>query len=74
MSVGAVVAWPSGQKAHFFRGGSPGAGSNLFHLFFRFLPFGFLLFILTADTVSFARFCENLFLVKQLTGQRTASK
>ena len=60
MSVGAVVAWPSGQKAHFFRGGSPGAGSNLFHRFFRFLPFGFLLFILTADTVSFARFLRKL--------------
>ena len=69
MSVVAVVAWPSGQKAHFFRGGSPGAGSNLgvagsifffFHRFFRFLPFDFLLFILTADPVSFARFLRKL--------------
>ena len=64
-----MVAWPSGQKSHFFRGGCPGAGSNLgvavsifffFHLFFRFLPFGFLLFILTSHPVSFARFLRKL--------------
>ena len=46
-----------------FAGGSWGAGSNatvatsIFFIFFhRFFPFGFLLFILTADPVSFARF------------------
>ena len=31
--------------------------------FIVFLPFGFLLLILTAEPVSFARFCENVFLV-----------
>ena len=31
-----------------------------FHRFFRFLPFGFLLFILTSDPVSFASFLRKL--------------
>ena len=78
-----MVVWPSGQKSHFFRGGCPGAGSNLgvaisiFFSFIVFLDFYRLAFyclfsplILLASRV----FCENLFLVKQLTGQRTASK
>ena len=35
----------------------------VFFSFIVFLPFGFLLVILTADPFSFARFCENIFLV-----------
>ena len=63
--MGTVVAWPGGQRPHFFAGGSWGATACLlpFFSFIVFLPFGFLLFILTADPVSFARFCENVFLV-----------
>ena len=43
---------------------NPGVSTSIcFFLSSFFLPFGFLLFILTADPVSFARFCENVFLV-----------
>ena len=66
--------WCSGRMAHwseaalFLAGGSWGAGSNsgvatcsFFYFFLNivFLPFGFLLFILTADPVSFARFLRK---------------
>ena len=50
----------------FFAGGSWGASlnpgvatSNFFFSFIVFLPFGFLLFILTADPVSFVRFLQK---------------
>ena len=43
---------------------TPGVSTSIFFFsFIVFSPFGFLLFILTADPVSFARFCENVFLV-----------
>ena len=62
-----MVAWPSGQKLHIFAGGSRGAGSNpdvatsifFFFSFIVLLPIGFLLFIFTADSVSFARFLRK---------------
>ena len=64
--MGTVVAWPGGQRPHLFAGGSSGATGFhprrvYFNFFFfhRFLPFGFLLFILTADPVSFARFLRK---------------
>ena len=48
-------------------GSNPGVANSFFSFFLSlivFLPFGFLLFILTAHPVSFARFfCENVFLV-----------
>ena len=44
-------------------GSNPGVSTSIFFFFHRFLPFGFLLFILTADPVSFARFLRNVFLV-----------
>ena len=54
------------QGRTFFPGGSWGAGSNpgvatsrFFFFFYHFLPFGFLLFILTADPVSSARFLRK---------------
>ena len=53
------------EVAPFFAGGSCGAGSNpavatsIFFSFIVFLPFGFLLFILSADPVSFARFLRK---------------
>ena len=50
----------------FFAGGSWDAGSNprvatsgFFFSFIVFLPFGFLLFILTADPISLARFLRK---------------
>ena len=61
-----MVTWPSGQKPHFFRWRQLGCwfksrrGYLHFVFFHRFfLPFGFLLFILTADPVSFARFLRK---------------
>ena len=62
-----MVARPSGQKLHIFAGGSRGAGSNpdvatsifFFFSFIVLLPIGFLLFIFTADPVSFARFLRK---------------
>ena len=40
-------------------GSSPGVSTSIFFSFIVFLPFGFLLFILTADPVSFARFLRK---------------
>ena len=40
-------------------GSNPGMASCSFFFFIVFLPFGFLLFILTADPVSFARFLRK---------------
>ena len=64
--MGAVVAWPSGQVQYFFAGGSWGATEfqprRVYYHFFSFivfLSFGFLLFILTADPVCFARFLRK---------------
>ena len=65
-----MVPWPSGQRLHFFVGVRWGAAGFkcwrdnfpfcLFVFFFIvFLPFGFLLFILTANPVSFARFLRK---------------
>ena len=64
-----MAALPSGRSdaALFFAGGSGGAGSNtgvatprfFFPFIVFFLPFGFVLFILTADPVSFARFLRK---------------
>ena len=74
------MQWPHGRVVRgrtSFVGGSRGAGSNpsvatsnlllLLFSFIVFLPFGFLLFILTADPVSFARFLQNVFLVNLST-------
>ena len=38
---------------------NPGVSTSIFFSFIVFLPFGFLLFILTADPVSFARFLRK---------------
>ena len=40
-------------------GSNPGVSTSIFFSFIVFLPFGFLLFILTADPVSFARFLRK---------------
>ena len=40
-------------------GSNPGVSTSIFFFFHRFLPFGFLLLILTADPVSFARFLRK---------------
>ena len=40
-------------------GSNPGVATSSFFFFDRFLPFGFLLFILPADPVSFARFLRK---------------
>ena len=40
-------------------GSSPGVSTSIFSVFHRFLPFGFLLFVLTADPVSSARFLRK---------------
>ena len=45
----------------------------LFFSLIVFLPSGFLLLILTADPVSFARFCENVFLVTKYSSERFLS-
>ena len=56
---------PVAKDRTFFAGGSwnagsnPGVASSSFFTFIVFLPFGFLLFILTADLVSFARFLRK---------------
>ena len=56
---------PVAKDRTFFAGGSwnagsnPGIASSSFFTFIVFLPFGFLLFILTADLVSFARFLRK---------------
>ena len=58
-----MIAWPSCQRSHFFRWRKLACRSEsrpgyfqFFFSFIVFLPFGFLLFILTADPVIFARF------------------
>ena len=66
-----MVAWPSGQKSHFFSLEEVGVQIQItawldFQFLFSlivFLPFGFLLFILTADLLASRDFCENVFLV-----------
>ena len=40
-------------------GSNPGVSTSIFFSFIVFLPFGFLLFILTADPISFARFLRK---------------
>ena len=40
-------------------GSNPSVSTSIFFSFIVFLPFGFLLFILTADPVSFARFLRK---------------
>ena len=61
-----MVAWPSGQKPSFFSLEEVGVQVEIrrgyfqvFSSFIVFLPFGFLLLILTADPVSFARFSRK---------------
>ena len=62
---GRMTQWST--AALFFAGGSWAAGSNpgvatssfIFFSFIVFLPSGFLLFILAADPVSFARFLRK---------------
>ena len=65
---GRMAQWS--EVALFFAGGSWGADSNhtvatssFFFSLIVFLPFGFLLFILTADLLASRDFCENVFLV-----------
>ena len=60
LSEGALVRW---RKLGCNWVPTPACLLPFFFSFIFFLPFGFLLFILTADPVSFARFCENVFLV-----------
>ena len=61
-----MIAWPSCQRSHFFRWRKLACRSEsrpgyfqFFFSFIVFLPFGFLLFILTADPVIFARFLRK---------------
>ena len=61
-ALGVAVAWPSGQKPYPFRwrkgaGSIPCVDTSIFFSFIVFLPF--LLFILTADPVSVARFLRK---------------
>ena len=73
---GKFAQWSHGpvvRNRTFFAGGSWGAGSNpgvstsSFFSFITFLPFGFLLFILTADPVIFARFLRKRISSKRYT-------
>ena len=66
-----MVAWPSVQKPHFFSLEEVGVQIQIpawplpvsFFSLIVFLPFGFLLFIFTADLLASRDFCENVFLV-----------